>query len=382
MAAEGHGLDHFKAMLLDHQKALQEDLDRREARESAKVQKAERAEKKKRQSEAAEDDEDVEMEDVEEESKSEPKKSAKKRKKEVESDGEGEKVCSDPRTRACTVADMSGQQPAKTPKTATKLKLTTPKAPGTTEKKTKETSKASKPKSERKKSKAVASDDEVVEADVKEPEKELDAGEAKTKKEKEGKSHTLLVQNTGLQSTVLFLRHKLQKGFLSRDQAPQENEMATMSNFISKLENYGDLEVSIIRSTKINKVLKALIKLNTIPKDEEFNFKSRSVELLGRWNKALGAESTVDENAGTLGTDKEEQPITNGVHKLDKESSEEKRDAPSTGTDAVQGTETSPDASVDAKEALVDKTTDEDAASTAIAQEGEEPVDEHTADAD
>ncbi len=73
--------------------------------------------------------------------------------------------------------------------------------------------------------------------------------------------------------------------------------MATMSNFIGKLENYGDLEVSIIRSTKINKVLKALIKLNTIPKDEEFNFKSRSVDLLGRWNKALGADSTADDTA-------------------------------------------------------------------------------------
>ena len=382
MAAEGKGLDHFKAMLLDHQKALQEDQERREARESAKVQKAERAEKKKRKSEAAEEDEDVDVEDAGEEGKSEPKKSSKKRKKEVESDGEGEKVCSDIQIRACSMADMSGQQPAKTPKTATKLKLTTPKAPGTNEKKTKDPTKTSKPRSERKKSKAAASDEEVAEEDIKEPEKELDHAEAKAKKEKEGKSLALPIQNNGSSSTVLFLRHKLQKGFLTRDQAPQENEMATMSNFISKLENYGDLEVSIIRSTKINKVLKALIKLNTIPKDEEFNFKSRSVELLGRWNKALGAESTVDETAGTLRTDKDEQPTTNGVHKQDKESSEEKRDAPSTGTDAVQGTETSPDASVDAKEALVDKMVDGDAPSTASAQEGEEPADELIADAD
>lgn len=95
VAAEGNDLDHFKAMLLDHQMAMQEDQERRDARETAKSEKAERAEKKKRKSEAAEEDEDVEMEDADEEGKSEPKKSSKKRKKEAESDGDDEKVCSD-----------------------------------------------------------------------------------------------------------------------------------------------------------------------------------------------------------------------------------------------------------------------------------------------
>ena len=81
--------------------------------------------------------------------------------------------------------DIRLHQPAKTPKTATKLKLTTPKAPGTNEKKA--TTKATKPKSERKKSKAAVSDEEPVEEEPKEPEKELDPAEAKAKKEKEGK---------------------------------------------------------------------------------------------------------------------------------------------------------------------------------------------------
>lgn len=169
---------------------------------------------------------------------------------------------------------------------------------------------------------------------------------------------------------------------MSRDQAPQESEMATMSNFIGKLENYGDLEVSIIRSTKINKVLKALIKLNTIPKDEEFNFKSRSVDLLGRWNKALGADSTADEAAGASGMGKEDQPTTNGVHKEDKESSEEKKDASSAATDAVQGTETTREASSDAKETVVDKMVDDEAPSGAVADEAEKSAEEVKADAD
>jgi hypothetical protein len=102
---------------------------------------------------------------------------------------------------------------------------------------------------------------------------------------------------------VLFLRYKLQKAFLSRDQAPQEEDMPQMSNFIKKLENYEDLEVSVIRATKINKVLKRLTKLNTIPRDDEFNLRKRSVELLGKCNKILGAGSPEDEDEPSAGTE-------------------------------------------------------------------------------
>lgn len=77
-----------------------------------------------------------------------------------------------------------------------------------------------------------------------------------------------------------------------------------MANYITKLEGYGDLEVSIIRTTKINKVLKAIIKLNSIPKDEEHKFRDRSAELLGKWTKILGAEPDT----------KEEEPHTNGAN--------------------------------------------------------------------
>ncbi|KAK5197349.1 hypothetical protein LTR92_003288 [Exophiala xenobiotica] len=268
VAAEGHDLEYFKNMLHEHNAAMQADWDAKEAREA---ERAAKADKKKRKSEVKADT-DVELEDAE----AAPKKSSKKRKKDVDSD------------------DEESEKPAKTPKT-TKIKLTTSKTPKTEEKKPKE--KAPKPKSERRKSKAAVEDEEM--ADVAEPEPEekpLDPVEARKAREKE----------------VLFLRHRLQKGFLSRDQAPQEEEMPQMSSFIKKLEAYADLEVSIIRQTKINKVLKALIKLNTIPRDEEFQFRKRSLELLTQWNKILGAEPPEAE----AGTDKEAKasPATNGIH--------------------------------------------------------------------
>lgn len=70
-----------------------------------------------------------------------------------------------------------------------------------------------------------------------------------------------------------------------------------MSDFLSELEAYPDLEGSIIRATKIHKVLKAMIKLPSIPLDEEYDFRSRSHELLAKWNDILSN----DPNAGSAG---------------------------------------------------------------------------------
>ena len=82
--------------------------------------------------------------------------------------------------------------------------------------------------------------------------------------------------------------------------------MKQMSEFITKLEGYSDLEVSIIRATKINKVLKGILKLEEIPKDAEFKFRERSTELLAKWNKILESETPAPASAQTNGTSKEQ----------------------------------------------------------------------------
>ncbi len=95
------------------------------------------------------------------------------------------------------------------------------------------------------------------------------------------------------EKAILYLRHRLQKGFLSRDQAPKEDEMDGMATFFSQLEGHESLEASIIRSTKIHKVLKGIVKLSSIPKDEEYNFKKRSAALLDTWNRRMAADGDV-----------------------------------------------------------------------------------------
>ncbi len=86
-----------------------------------------------------------------------------------------------------------------------------------------------------------------------------------------------------------------------------------MSDFLRELEAYPDLESSIIRTTKIHKVLKAMIKLPSIPLDEVHHFKDRSVALLGKWNEILSADTTG--GSGDKDDDKPDAPAaptTNG----------------------------------------------------------------------
>jgi hypothetical protein len=98
--------------------------------------------------------------------------------------------------------------------------------------------------------------------------------------------------NSYLQREVLFLRHRMQRGLLMKDPGPKVDEIPAMSEHLAKLESqYPDLEVSIMRDTKINKVLKAIIKLDEIPRDAEFKLRERSAVLLEKWNKLLAADA-------------------------------------------------------------------------------------------
>lgn len=110
----------------------------------------------------------------------------------------------------------------------------------------------------------------------------------------------------------MYLRHKLQRGLLTRDQQPQESEMQQMSEYVTILEKLKDLEVSIIRATKINKVLKAILKLDSIPKEEEYKFKPRSQALLDKWNKLMGDDSGPP-NGVNGSAENKQKPEANGA---------------------------------------------------------------------
>lgn len=97
--------------------------------------------------------------------------------------------------------------------------------------------------------------------------------------------------------------------------------MANMADYLKQLELHDDLEADIIKKTKVHKVLKAIIKLDNIPKEEEHNFKSRSTELLSKWTGALAS-------ADGESAEKTTPAATNGVKADDEKSESAKADTP------------------------------------------------------
>jgi nucleosome binding factor SPN SPT16 subunit len=113
--------------------------------------------------------------------------------------------------------------------------------------------------------------------------------------------------------------------------------MKSMSEFVTMLEGFPDLEVSIIRDTRINKVLKQIIKLPSIPHESEFNFKTRSQALLDQWNKVMATDGTpaagnASKNGvnGTSEPPAEEKAEEVEGEKAETKSSDDKKDAEKT----------------------------------------------------
>lgn len=303
LAQEHHDLDYYKGVLQQFQEEMIEKNKAAEAKAAAAA--TPKASKKKAKATA---DEDVDIEDVDDEPSA---KQDKKRK--------------NPEDSNAPHRSESVKKP--------KIKLTnnsTPKSNGTG-------LKAAKAGGEAKASKKAKKSKEDSEERVQTPkEPELSAQDRFERKKKE----------------VLFLRHKLQKGLLTRDQQPKEEEMRMMSDYLTKLESFPDLETEIIRGTKINKVLKAMLKLENIPKEEDFEFKPRSQVLLDKWNVLLAADDTnpsAPEETNGFNGHKAEKPsvkaetksATNGVKDADTEEPEapKKEAQPEDTKNEVKGAE-------------------------------------------
>ncbi|KAI0535744.1 hypothetical protein GGR58DRAFT_425723 [Xylaria digitata] len=247
LAAEGHDLDYYKNVLREFE-------EQRLAKAEAKKSKAKTP---KKSSKAADDDGDVDMEDAEDEAGESAEKKSKSKKRKAEDEN------NTPQRSDSVKKPKIKFTGASTPKTAN----------GVQSPATKDSTKPTKAKARSSKGNKEADNKKEKEPPApKEP--ELTPEERRARKEKE----------------ILFLRHRLQRGLLPREGSPVPEEMKQVSDFLAKLETFPDLDVSIIRATKINKVLKAILKLESIPKEAEFKFKPRSQTLLDKWNILLASD--------------------------------------------------------------------------------------------
>jgi hypothetical protein len=55
-----------------------------------------------------------------------------------------------------------------------------------------------------------------------------------------------------LTTAVLYLRHRIQKGFLSRDSPPEPDSMPDMHRHLTALEDYQAIEARIISIRRLN----------------------------------------------------------------------------------------------------------------------------------
>lgn len=119
-----------------------------------------------------------------------------------------------------------------------------------------------------------------------------------------------------------------------------------MAKFFDQLEKADDIDSGILKDTKIHKVMKGIVKLTGIPKDEEFHFKDRSAKLLDSWNKLLGessdkprpstangekkedgeADAKTDEKAESAEKDKKEEKTDNAEQSKNEEDSKAEGD--------------------------------------------------------
>lgn len=101
-----------------------------------------------------------------------------------------------------------------------------------------------------------------------------------------------------------------------------------MSDYMKQLEVLDNLEGDIIKETKVHKVLKNILKLDRIPRDEELSIKKRSQDLLTRWNSVL---NVVDDASAEPAA-----PAANGV-----KAEEKKTDGPAAVESAAKPTDAS-----------------------------------------
>lgn len=321
LAAESHPLSYYKDLLQQYQ----EELIEKEKLKVAKAAAAATPKVKKAKSAAPTSDEDVDMEDAPEDETPAKEKKAKKRK---------------------------ADEPAETPARAESVKKPKIKLTSNANKMATNGASASTPA---KSAKPVATDSKSAKSKSKKAKDTEEKAEVTTPKEPE---LTPKEKHDRKEKEVLFLRHKLQKGLLTRDQEPKESEMEMMSDYITKLEQFPDLEVSIIRVTKINKVLKAILKLDNIPKEPEYKFHARSQVLLEKWNKLLQADSGAAPEAKAANGVNGTAAKTNGVAKESSKSAEPVKGAEET-KEVEKAEDPAEETSEPAEKAVAEETTAE-----------------------
>ncbi|TIB97734.1 hypothetical protein E3Q18_02406, partial [Wallemia mellicola] len=137
--------------------------------------------------------------------------------------------------------------------------------------------------------------------------------DASQKKSKSNKADASDAEETE-EAKVRSWRHELQRIFLSPEPA-KADAMPKADAQIKVIEADDDVSAESITLSKVNKVLKRIIGLETIPEDEKYKIRERSQALYDRFEKILAEASEKDGEKKTNGEEKKE----NGEKKPEEE---------------------------------------------------------------
>ncbi len=94
-------------------------------------------------------------------------------------------------------------------------------------------------------------------------------------------------------------RHKVQKAFLGKDGTINADEMPSADASFKTIEEYDGMTAEHLRTTKIGKVMKRVMQLLDIPRDDEFHFKERAEKLCAKWGAIMaGGDGHKEASAG------------------------------------------------------------------------------------
>lgn len=93
-------------------------------------------------------------------------------------------------------------------------------------------------------------------------------------------------------------RHKVQKVFLGKEGTINADDMPGADAAFKVIEEYDGMTADHLRTTKIGKVMKRVMQLNDVPRDDEFHFKERAEKLCAKWGAIMAGGDAVKESTG------------------------------------------------------------------------------------
>ncbi|KAL7415413.1 hypothetical protein BDY24DRAFT_382883 [Mrakia frigida] len=101
-------------------------------------------------------------------------------------------------------------------------------------------------------------------------------------------------------------RHKLQRAFLGKA-PPTEKDMPSADQMFTIIEAYNAMTITQLQVSKIGKVMRKIAALPSIPREEEFNFKTRAAKLMGKWQTQLNSAGANEDGGAHAANGKAEE---------------------------------------------------------------------------